>query len=101
MAPTGEVKDTKEESRKRHKKKPSLIKAQYIFVWNGGLLFITDKSVAAAISMMEWLFALLPFYNMTMTIHRGGQYGLRLMLWPRVDVKVGMTRKKEGAKAEP
>ena len=48
--------------------------------------------------MMEWLFTLLPFYSMTM-IHRGGQYGLRLMFWPRVGVKVGMTRKKEGAKA--
>ena len=94
------MKDTKEKTRKRHKKKPNLVKAQYIFVWNGGLLFITDKSVAAAISMMEWLFTLLPFYSMT-TIHRGGRYGLRLMFWPRVNVKVGMTRKKEGAKAEP
>ena len=50
--------------------------------------------------MMEWLLTLLPFYSMA-TIHRGGQYGLRLMFWPRVGVKVGMTRKKEGAKAEP
>ena len=74
MAPFGEVKDTKEETRtykrQRQEKKPNLAKAQYILV-NGGLLFITDKSVATAISKMEWLFAFLPFYSKT-TIHRGG-----------------------------
>ena len=66
VAPTGEVKDTKKKTQKTAKEAQS-----HNLLVNGGLLFITDKSVAAAISMMEWLYVFLPFYSMT-TIHRGG-----------------------------